>query len=119
SAETPLQLRAYELVYFRNIRAGWSEPGADRPDRFIGHDRICAIHAVRQRSGQLPPDDVKRAAAGALLLRLADADDRNEASTPCSSGLGPHVGVVLMVQRSPLGVPHNDRHGTGVLEHFG
>jgi len=53
------------------------EPGADRPDRLIGHHQIGRGRAVRQRAFELGAAEIQRLPGIALRSGLADADDGN------------------------------------------
>ena len=85
------------------------QPGADRPDRLIGHHQITGRRAVRQRALELGAADIERLAGIALLAGLADADDRDEPGPPDRLGLGAHQRVALAMIGAPLGMADDDR----------
>ena len=94
------------------------QPGADRPDRLIGHHQIGRRRAVRQRTRELPAADIQRLAGIALLLGLADADDRDQPRPPGRFRLLPDQRVGLAMVGAPLGMPDDDGAGAGIRQHF-
>ena len=70
---------ADEAMHLRDIGRRRRQPGADRPDRLVGDHQVVRRRAVRQRAVELRADHVERAPGVALVLGLADADDRESA----------------------------------------
>ena len=62
---------------------------------------------------------MSRAARIALLLGLADADDRYQAGAPGRFRFLPHQRVALAMIGAALGMADNDRAGAGVRQHLG
>ena len=59
------------------------------------------------------------AAISALLLGLADADDRNQAGAPDGFRLLVHHNIALTMIGATFGVADDDRTGAGISQHLG
>src|SRR5690349_6455249 len=81
-AEPLAQRFADEAVHLLDILRRPRQPGADRPGRLIGHHQIRRSGPVRQRTRELRAAHIERLPGVALLLGLADADDRRQPGPP-------------------------------------
>src|SRR5665213_3920750 len=69
-------------VDLRDLIIGRRASRADRPYGLIGDGGVLRVHALRHAAGKLARTDMQRAAVQPLVFRLADADDRRQASAP-------------------------------------
>src|SRR5438093_8857687 len=81
------------------MRGGRGTPGADRPDRLVGDDKLrraLAIRAQRRDSGgDLPRDDRFRFARQVLRLAFADAEHHAQPGGDRARELARHADVVV------------------------
>ncbi len=64
-------------------------------------------------------DDCDGLSSLALGAAFTDADDGDQARSPGRQRLAANLGVGFMMVKAALRVPHDDRTGAGILEHFG
>ncbi len=102
-----------------NIRHRRGQPGADRPDRLIGHHQIAGCRLIRQRKVELSATDVEGLPGVALVLRLANTDDGGKPGAPIRFSLLANQHVALAVVGAPLRMADNDGAGAGIAKHFG
>ena len=110
-----------EGVHFLRLRGGGGAAGADRPDRFVGEDRVFE----RTDAGgghdraELLGDDDEGLAAVALFQRLADAQDRDQSVLLRARELFGDAEGVFVVQGAALGVADEGVRGADVADHRG
>ena len=106
-------------MHLGDIRGRRGQSGADRPHRLVGDHEVLRRRTVRDRAVELRADDVECPARHALILGLADADDRDQAGAPGRLRLGVHGGIRLAVINAALRVADDHGARAGVLQHFG
>lgn len=93
------------------------QPGADGPNRLVGHDHRRARRFFRHRPGKLGTDHRQRTAGVALLARLAHADDRRQSRRDRGPGLGLDHLVGFTVVRAPFRMTDDDVARADVGQH--
>ena len=85
-------------------------PGPDRPDRLVGDDHVAeaVLRHIVQTFLHLVAQLALGVAAIALLLGLADAEDRQQAGLQRRGNLGLERPVGLPEQLAALGMPEDD-----------
>ena len=84
--------------------------GANRPDRFVGHDQAADLiprHAV-EPDLDLPIQHFERLVAFALVEGLADADDRRQLAA--ERGHGPPIHELVGIAEEPAALRVADDH---------
>ena len=113
-----IQASTDRRVHRRYIVDRGNPPGADRPDRFIGHGdpRRIAL-AARQRAFELGFDHRFGLARVTLRLGFADADDHIESGGDRGIGLFLDHGVAFTVHRAAFAVANQYICNLHALEH--
>src|SRR5947209_8552547 len=101
--DQPAQHLADVRMRCGDLRRGRRLAGADRPDRLIGDDELRSGCTRWHAAFELGLEHAERLAGFPLRQCLADADDRQQAGTPCGFRFGLHVGIGLAVIGAPPG----------------
>ncbi len=117
-ADDLFEIGADRGMDLRHIGRRRGQPGADRPDRLIGHNKVSGIHPVRDRALELLADDRERLPGFTLGLGFPNANNRRQGRPAGGLRLGADDGIRLLMVGPALGMADNDVGTTRIGDHF-